>query len=363
MGGILLESKMARLAVPGVLVGIFLMAIAYKFSQPIWALDQAIEAIRKFRACNVTFLDSEGIVFDCWAKAEPSGELSDELTLKGTNGAVIWVKKNKTYYYHPQAGKVEVDDAKTAGFSPWLGPELFKMISKADDARTVFGKDPNTGRDRVVMTGSMISAIGPISWSIEFDAETKLPVAYTHWNNLRRSGPPSISTLKIIYYEELPESFFAVEVPKNIAFVQRPIVLPEANLALLGNPSHGIPTEGLTRVEAARKILEELYKASMAGDLPTIRRLCPLTSLWSDELMRAIIVPEEEEKRLAEVVNLGVISREDSTRLGPIVIVPARLKTRDGRLWEDRQIVQFRQIDGRESCVVYGPYGMLSEVK
>ncbi len=33
------------------------------------------------------------------------------------------------------------------------------------------------------------------------------------------------------------------------------------------------------------------------------------------------------------------------------------------RIWDEKQIVQFRRIDGRESCVLYGPCGIPSEEK
>jgi hypothetical protein len=359
----IMKSTTARLAA-AIIIGTALFVTFFgKLTNPVWALEQVIEAMQKYKACNVTVIDSSGLMFDCWAKAEPSGELSDEVVLKGTNGAVVWVKDNKTYYYDPQRNTVEVDDAKTAGFSPWLGPELFELVSKANDARTVFGKDPTTGRGRVVMTGSLTTALGPSSWSIEFDLETKLPISYTHWDNVRRSGPPKYSLVKITYFEDLPDSFLAVDIPKSIPYMAKPIVIPEANLALLGHPDHGIRTEGLTHDQAARQILEQVYKASMAGDLQMMRKLCPLTATWSDELLKAVIMPDEGDKRLVEVLEIGTICREGSSRLGPFVVVPTRLKTRDGRIWDEKQIVQFRRIDGQESCVVYGPYGILSEVK
>jgi hypothetical protein len=359
----IMKSRTVRLAVAVILIAVLFGTFFGKLTKPAWALEQAITAMQKYTACNAILIDSGGMVFDCWAKAEPSGELSDQVVLKGSNGAVVWVKDNKTYYYNPQTNTVEVDDAKTAGFSPWPGPELLELVSKADDARTVFGKDPTTGRGRVVMTGSLASTFGPISWSIEFDAETKLLVSYTQWDNTRRSGAPKFSVVKITYFEELPDSFFAVDVPRNVAYTPKPLLLPEANLALLGNPDHGIPTEELTREQASRQILEQVYKASMAGDLQTIRKLCPLTDTWSEELLKAVILPEDENKRLVEVVKIGAICREGSSRLGPFVVLPTRLKTKDGRVWEEKQIVQFRQIAGKESCVVYGPYGIASEVK
>jgi hypothetical protein len=360
---ILMKSRTAKLAAAIIVATVLFVTFFGKLTQPAWAVDQAVKAIQKYKACNVTIVDSAGVMSDCWAKAEPSGELSDQLLLKSGNGTIVWVKDNKTYYYAPQRNVVEVDDAKTAGFSPWLGPELFKMIAKADDARTVIGKDPTTGRGRVVMTGSMTTAFGPMSWSIEFDENTKLPVSYTQWDNTRRSGAPKFSIVKITYFEDVPNDFLAVDVPPNVTYAPRPIVLPEANVALLGNPDDGIRTDGLTHEQAARQILDQVYKASMTGDLQTIRKLCPLTATWSDELLRAVIVPDEETKRLAEVLRMGTVCREGSTRLGPFVVVPTRLKTKDGRIWDEKQIVQFRRIDGQESCVLYGPYGMVSEVK
>jgi hypothetical protein len=359
----IMKSKAARLAAAVIISAALFVTFFGKLTNPVWALEQVIQAMQKYRACNVTVIGSDGLVFDCWAKAEPSGELSDEIVMKGTNGAAVWVKDNKTYYYDPQRNWVEVDDAKTAGFSPWLGPELLELVSKANDAKTVFGKDPTTGRGRVVMTGSLTTAFGPISWSMEFDEDTKLPISYVQWDNTHRRGPPKYSIVKITYFEDLPDSFFAVDIPPNVTYVAKPIVLPEANVALLGNPSDGMRTERLTHSQAAHQILEQVYQASMTGDLQTMRKLCPLTAGWSDELLRAVIVPDEGGKRLAEVLEIGTICREGSSRLGPFVVVPTRLKTKDGRVWDEKQIVQFRRIDGQESCVVYGPYGMVSEVK
>lgn len=353
----------ARLAAAGLATVALLLVLTHKFSRPAWALEQAIEALQKFKACNISLIVPGGEMFDCWARAEPSGELSAEIVMKGSSGSMVWVKQCRTYFFNPRLNRVEVDDAKTAGFSPWLGPQLFRMIARAGDARTVSGTDPATGRERVVMTGSMVTTIGPISWSVEFDRETKLPVSYTQWDNPHRRGEPSTLIVKIIYYRDLPDSVFSLTIPPHATTTPKPIVFPESNLDLLVDPADGMPVSGLAREEAAREILKRVYRASMAGDLAEIRRLCPLTRTWSDELMKSVIVPEDEGKRLAEVVDLGPLLREGSTRLGPYMVVPSRLKTRDGKLWDEKQIVLFRQLDGQESCVVYGPYGMICEVR
>jgi hypothetical protein len=209
----------------------------------------------------------------------------------------------------------------------------------------------------------MMSVAGQISWSVEFDRETKLPVALKQWQNPRRSGAPAVSAVRITYYRELPDGALKVDVPPGATYRQKPIVLPDGNLERMNDPAQGISAEGMTRAEAARKILEQAHQAIMGGDLASIRRLCPLTVAWSDEMLRAFLVhEEEEEKRLVQIVEIGGIVREGSSRVGPFVVVPVRVRTKDGKLWDQKHIVQFRLIGGRESCVVYGPYGMTSKV-
>jgi hypothetical protein len=363
IGRVLVKSTSARLAA-GVAVMLLIVAIATRVSRPVWAVEEAIAAVQKYRACNMTLLIGPGVMYDLWAKAEPSGDLSGDVTLRGSNGSVIWVKDNKTYYYNHDSNTVEVDDAKTAGFQPWLGPELFRLIAKAEDAAAEYAKDPASGRELVVMTGSMLTVVGHISWSVEFDRETKLPVALKQWENPRRSGAPAVSAVRITYYQELPKDALKVDVPAGAIYRDKLIVLPDGNLERMDNPDQGISAEGMTRAEAARKILEQAHQAIIAGDLASIRRLCPLTTPWSDEMLRALMVNQEEEgKRLAQIVEIGGIVREGYDRVGPFVVVPVRVKTRDGKLWDQKHIVQFRLIGGRESCVVYGPYGMTSEVK
>ena len=363
IGRALLTSTSARVAA-GVAVVLLIVAVATRLSQPVWALEETVAAIQKYRACNMTLLIGPGVMYDFWAQAEPSGELSGDVTLRGSNGSLIWVKDNKTHYYDPASNTVEVDDAKTAGFQPWLGPELFRLIAKAEDAGTASAKDPASGRELVVLTGSTLTVAGHISWSVDFDRETKLPVALKEWQNPRRIGAPSVSVTRIAYYPEIPKDALNVEVPPGAIYRQKPIVLAEGNLDSMTNPDQGISAEGMTHAEAARRILDQTYQAIIAGDLATIRRLCPLTVAWNDEMLRAILVHGGEDgQKPVQVIEIGGIVREGYDRVGPFAVAPVRVKTRDGRLWDQKQIVQFRLIGGRESCVVYGPYGMTSEVK
>lgn len=359
----IMKSKTTKLAVVTILSTVLIIMTFGKWTQPVWAIEQAIEAMQKYRAVHAIAVDSAGIVFDCWARSDSSGTSSDEILLKNINGGAVWVKDNKTYFYNPQTNVIEFDDAKTVGFAQWLGPELFDLITKANNCRTVRGKDLTTGRDRIIVTGNLTDISGTSSWSYEFDDETKLPVSCVQWDNADRRGTPKVSIMKVTYFEELPDSYFVVDIPKNVLYREKAFEIPEANLMLLNDPQHGISTEGLTQDQACRRILEQIYKAAIIGDLSTVKQLAPLAGSWNDEMVKAIIFPDDVGKRLVQIVEIGSICRMGSSKLGPIAIIPVVLKTGDGKVRQEKQIVQFRRIDGKESCVVYGPYGIPSELK
>jgi len=339
-------------------VGAVILHVA---STPAWAIEQAIEALQKYRAVHITGhqnLAGKSTPAEVWARADSTGLRSEECMVI-SEGAVAWVKDNRTYSYDTANNKVFVDPAITVGVNPWFGPKLLATLSKARDCRTVEGTDPATGQKRVLLTCSMESAVGPQSFLIEFDAKTKLPVSIKVWPERERRGSPLFSWDSILYFEDLPDSAFVPHVPAGAQFVDKPLEVPEANLPLLTDPKCGISTQGLSREEACRKILGQLWAAAIKDDLAAIRQLCPITAQASDELLRDIARQDEP----VEVLSIGGIEKEGRSKLGPIALAPSRVRCKDGKTREVKMIVQFRQNGQDASCVVHGPYGFSVEVK
>ena len=112
------------------------------------------------------------------------------------------------------------------------------MPSQAENAELVRGKDAATGRDRVMLLCSMIDVHGPQSWIMEFDVISKLPVAFKHWENLDRSGPPKFEAFKLTYYEGLQDSVFDVHVPGKPEYVEKPLTIPDENIGIRRHKCH-----------------------------------------------------------------------------------------------------------------------------
>ena len=242
-------------------------------------------------------------------------------------------------------------------------PDLLEMLSQAKNVEVVRGKDAATGRNRVMLSCSMIDVHGPQSWIIEFDVASKLPVTLKQWQNLDRSGPPTFEAFKLTYYEDLPDSMFDVQIPGNPTYVEKPLVIPDENVGMLSNAKDGISTEGISQQTAAQKVIQMMYESVIDMDLEQLKRICPLCESWGDQFLRAIIFRPGKEDRIVEILEIGEICKMGHSKLGPIVAVPTMLRLKNGKKVEQKMIVQFRQIGEQSSCVVHGPYGLPREIE
>ncbi len=302
-----------------------------------------------------------GNATELWMRSNQGEARQSSDVLMRTGGDVMWNRDGSTYHYVAGNHTVYYEQAVTLGVAQWLGPELLETLSKVDDAQILHGMDAETGRDRVTFMGSMVDTNGPQSWVIEFDAETRLPVTMQQWQNLDRIGPPGFDAFRIVYYEELPDSMFDVQIPGEPRYVEKELSIPESTIAALGNPADGIPATGMAIPESAAAAVRAMYTAVIEEDLDSLKRICPLCRNWGDELLRAMIVKPGQDDRMVEILEIGDIVKTGRSIVGTIVAVPTRYRLANGKAVTQKMIVQFRQFGEDTSCVVFGPWGLPHE--
>ncbi|HSW00478.1 MAG TPA: hypothetical protein VLI39_09920 [Sedimentisphaerales bacterium] len=357
----IMTSKAGKVTAAAVVAVVVLFAVFDSFTQPAWALADAIEALKDYRAVHVTGVFPGGTA-EVWFRANEAKTQSTDVVVRGSLGATTWTRDGSTYHYEPGQNTVYYEPAVTIGMSQWFGPELLEMFRTAQSTQIIQGKDPATGRDRVMLMCSLIDVRGPRSWVMEFDADSKLPVAMKQWQNLDRSGPPSFDAFKIVYYEDLPDSVFDVQVPGDAKRVEKPLQIPEETVGILANPQDGISAEGMTQQEAAQKIVRALYEAVIKQDMNGLKGLSPLCRNWGDDFLRKIVFKPDRDDRIVEIIEIGQILRTGQSSLGPIAAVPVTLKLKNGKKVQEQMIVQFRSMGDRSSCVIHGPYGIAREI-
>ncbi len=358
----IMMSKTGKLTAAALVAVVALFAVFDSLTKPAWAIEQAIEAVKGYRAMHMTGT-IPGRTFESWMRANKSLTQSQDVVARDSNGGIAWVKNGVTYLYDPGPNTVFFENAITQGFSQWLGPEFLEVFARAKGAEVLQGRDPATGRDRVTLLCSFVDVDGPQSWTVVFDVASKLPVSFTCWHNLDRSGEPVCDASRITYYKDLPDSLFDVHIPGNPAYVEKPVTIAEENIGLLSNPDDGLPATGLTPQEAAEKIVQAVYQAVIDGDLVTLRKLCPLCKNWDDEMLRSIILKTGKSNRITQIVRIGPAGKTGESSLGALIVVPAVLRRADNTKMEEKMIVQFRTIEEQSSCVVYGPYGVSRDIE
>ncbi len=353
---LLLRNKSTRytLATTACLALLVVLVLNHSTSSA-FAMDQAIEAIKKYRAIHITGYyatsNSPTTPLDSWGRSDAAGQRL-EIGLVTIGDFTTWTKGGKTYTYDRTEKKGCVEPS--IDLEAWYGPKLLSDLAREKDYQAVEGDDPATGQRRVVVTCSLETFAGPRSCLLEFDARTKLLVGAKSWTNLKREGYPQCSFEKILYFENLPDSAFSFEPPEGTQFTDAPLEIPEAILPVLSDPKYGISADGMTREQACQKILQQLADAAIRKDLTRVRQLLPVTSTWSDRMLSGSGEPDETG---TEVVKIGGIEQTGSSKLGPLALVPSWIRYQDGRVRENWTVVQFRETDQGTSCVVAIPRG------
>lgn len=356
MIALLLKQKSTRYTLATTLGLVLLVVLVLNHSTTMaFAMDQAVEALKRYKALHLTgyYTPASGktIPIDAWERSDATGNRV-EIALITVGDVTEWITGNKTYDYDRAEKKATIEPG--INFDAWVGPKLLADMARLKDYQAVEGDDPATGQKRVVVTCSLDGFAGPESFLMEFDARTRLLVSAKSWLNLTREGTPQCSIEKILYFEDLPDGDFSFQPPADTQFTNAPLEVPGANLLPLSDPTRGISTGGMTQEQACQKILDQLWSAAIKGDFNRIRQLCPVTAMWSDAMLRGSGDPDET---AVQLLKIGSIEQTGSSKLGPLALVPVRIRYQDGSVRENWMVVQFRETDQETSCVVVGPRG------
>jgi len=357
----IMKNTFARIAAAAVIVIGLGMAV-YLVDQattPAWAIDQSIEAMKNYRGMyfsgviSMSWEDSfRGLgvqkllelpksqgEFEMWAQADEGLSRSSKVKMVLPNNIVISGRKLQSYIkladgttYDVQGDLMKID--------PWPTYKLLRIIEEDTDSWTeLYGIDAATGKERIFVEYG--SSAENRFWKFEFDAESKLLVSLIQWEDRdNREGPPIFDIRKIVYFEQLPDDIFEVDLPDSseIIAVNTP----------LHDPNYGMSAEGLTRQQACRRILTEFWQKVREQDFDGIRRLFPYSVGWSDEVLRINLGYDQ---RPIELLEIGQIHE---SKIGPIA--PCTVRLENEKLIVD-MVVMFREIDGKSSCVVHSPKG------
>jgi hypothetical protein len=347
----------AAVVIIGMGMGVYLID---KAATPAWAIDQSIEAMKNYRGIYFSgtmsmswkdFFDGlevkdlskfPGVLgeFEMWAQADEDFLRSSAVKMIYPDNIVILGGKLHTYVqladgtiYDVQGDHMKID--------PWPTSKLLEILKKDKANWTeLYGMDAETGKKRIFVKCS--SADANRCWELEFDSESKLLVSLKQWDESNNyEGLPTIDVRKIVYYEQLPDEMFDINLPDpaKIITISSPLY----------DRAYGMDAEGLSKEHACHKILEEFWQAANEQDLDKVRKLFPYSVEWNDEMLKKNLTGDN-----AGSVRLLELGQMYESKIGPVV--PCIVQC-DGEKKVIDMIVMFREIGGKSSCVVHSNKG------
>ena len=203
-----------------ILIAVLGITILDKATTPSWAIEETIDLLKNFNAirCSGTMIDKQGkqVSFEAQVRANKKRTGADSLRLETQSGAIDIVWEHRRYMYDPATQTAKTTEGYGPVMSVWFGSGLFESLKEmALDWKETYGKDPATGRDRVFVTCSHPTMPSPRSFWFEFDVESKLPISFKQWGNMRRQGTPEFHVKSITYLDDLPDEMFHFEADQD----------------------------------------------------------------------------------------------------------------------------------------------------
>jgi hypothetical protein len=312
------------------------------FTRPAWAIDEAIDALRKFNGIHFsgTMLDEQGneISVEAWARANSEQTAADSLRLEADTGQIDIVWEHRRYEYDPQIQTVKVTEGYGPAMDPWPGARFLESLRElVMDWDERYGKDPATGRDRVFVTCSHPAAPDPRSWQFEFDVESKLLVSMKQWENMTRQGPPGFNVKSIKYFDDLPDELFGFEIPEGAQVIEKHPFMDK-----LQDPNTGMLVGNMANEQACEEIAKRHWQAVIDHDWNTVALLRPIASAEDWRLKYS--------RNLEEIVEIGKPYEEEGCASGKIV--PCTIRFKGSTPIRINMLVMLRDIDGQRSCVI-----------
>jgi len=246
----IMRTRTAKLATAA---SVLVMAVALitldRFVSTAWSVEQTIAAIQRVKSMQIkgTALwgpDSEPelVNFNFWIRSP--GENSEPLKMRfECEKRIIVVQGNVAYECRPHEKVARIKHGpgiadlkywyKAAELSPWLTGKMLETLRLfSDDWNQTAQKDPNSGKEQIVVTCSYHPS--NTSFLIVVDPKTKLMQTAKLWQNIKQEGKPDIDAQTFIYNKDMPDELF--EIPPGMTIVNEKEI--EESKALFDKGEH-----------------------------------------------------------------------------------------------------------------------------
>jgi hypothetical protein len=260
---IIMKSSITKLAIAAVLVIAAIVPIIFlnKTTQPAYALEQTIEAMKSTRIVHILCRDWQGNNVEIWMKLNPETRLSDYMYLEyPLHGLTALTTPENSYQYFKKGRVFQISQKPLLQFDLRLENIFEDLAAKIAAEKDYHNSqmsihkhvDPNTGKDLLVITAQS----NETDIEILVDPETKLPMSM-HIISTKILGNFIKDFDEIFFDQEPPAGLFDFVIPENVLVVDM-----DKTDKLEDDPNCGITVDNMSKQDAAELLakIQQKYK-------------------------------------------------------------------------------------------------------
>lgn len=345
---IIMKNKMTKLSAAAIVLVAVILSI--RFVTPAYAIEQTIEAIQKISSIHLFGRGWDGKKFELWMTVDPETAQPERYYMRHPEFGVTIVSTPEVSYQHVEMlNSVFISKGQLFSMVIRFDRILEDLVEGADEKgiRIRERKDPVTGEKLYVI--DIENEFN--EWRFIINGRTKLPVSM-HCIRSEYLGEFARDIDKFLFDEQVPADMFEFQIPEGVNVVDL-----DQKKDLWNDPDYGISTEGLNKAEGAALAAEEYWQAVIDSDQERLNTICPAPFMDTEHIFPLIF----GEKTPIEFIKADQPYVEHNIGLG--LITPCTLKLDDGTTKEVKIVTKFREIDGKSSCIVAGPFIMPDEIK
>lgn len=310
---------------------------------PAYAVEQTIRAMRNITTVHFWARDWQDREMEVWIKVNPETGGNDcHYVHDLQRGQISISTPERTYFYHTTDNVVRVVEGQALRsdlrFGRYIEDVMDKMvIPEQGQIQITHQKDAETGQPNIILWAGATT----FEMQATIDPETKLPIKMSFEKACDGQTIKNID--RISYNEPLPEGLFDFDIPKDAQVIHEVINQQK----VLCDPYYGISADGLSNDEARIRLIEEFWEFVINTDYENAHRLLPVASV---EQIKAAL--ESLGGAAEELVSIGEPFEDPDIHLGSLT--PVRVRFANQTVIELYQIVHFRTLDGKTSCVLAG---------